>query len=309
MPRIPRLLIQGEPAVYHVISRTALPGFPMGDIEKEYLVNLIKKLSSVYFVEMLGFSAMSTHFHSVLRMHTGEGVSDEEIRERFRIYYGGDGKRKLMDGQIPGFRAKWESLSEYMKEVKQSFSRWYNKNHERKGTFWAERFKSLLVEEGDTLVKLLAYVDLNAVRAGIVQRPEEYRWCSYGYHIQAGNKGDFLSLDFGLKSFSDMDADKRLDYYRRFLYEVGWLPTEKGASISTEILEKEEKGEFKISKIDRFRNRTRYFTDSGVIGTKAFVSKCYWRFQHHFTCRHEKKPQAIKGLEDVFSLKKLRENL
>jgi hypothetical protein len=36
MARIPRLLMDGDPAVYHVISRTALPGFPLGDIEREH---------------------------------------------------------------------------------------------------------------------------------------------------------------------------------------------------------------------------------------------------------------------------------
>ena len=59
---------------------------------------------------------------------------------------------------------------------------------------WGERFKSLIVEDGLTLVNLLAYVDLNAVRAGIVKRPEEYRWCSLGYHVQSGNRDDLLKI-------------------------------------------------------------------------------------------------------------------
>ena len=62
MPRIARLVVKGEPAVYHVISRTALNGFVLGDVEKEYLVNHIKRLSSVYFTKVLGFCAMGTHF-------------------------------------------------------------------------------------------------------------------------------------------------------------------------------------------------------------------------------------------------------
>ncbi len=56
MPRIARLKIKGESGVYHVISRTALDGFVLGDVEKESLLNLIKRLSSVYFAEVLGFS-------------------------------------------------------------------------------------------------------------------------------------------------------------------------------------------------------------------------------------------------------------
>ncbi len=53
MPRIARLVVKGEPAVYHVVSRTALDGFVLVDIEKEYLLNLIKRLSLVHFTEVL----------------------------------------------------------------------------------------------------------------------------------------------------------------------------------------------------------------------------------------------------------------
>ena len=55
MPRIARMVLKGEPAVYHVISRTALDGFVLGDVEKDYLLKLIRRLSSVYFAEVLDF--------------------------------------------------------------------------------------------------------------------------------------------------------------------------------------------------------------------------------------------------------------
>jgi hypothetical protein len=45
MPRIARLKVKGEPPVYHVMSRTALDGFVLGDVEKEYLLDFIKRLS------------------------------------------------------------------------------------------------------------------------------------------------------------------------------------------------------------------------------------------------------------------------
>ena len=41
------------------------------------------------------------------------------------------------------------------------------------------RFKSVIVENGDTLINLLAYIDLNPVRANMVERPEDYRWEFY----------------------------------------------------------------------------------------------------------------------------------
>jgi len=55
MPRIARMIIKDEHAVYHVMSRTALDGFVLGDVEKEYLFNLIKKISTVYFLDFARF--------------------------------------------------------------------------------------------------------------------------------------------------------------------------------------------------------------------------------------------------------------
>ena len=44
MPRIARLKVTGEPAVYHVISRTALDGFVLGDVEKDFLLKLYEEM-------------------------------------------------------------------------------------------------------------------------------------------------------------------------------------------------------------------------------------------------------------------------
>ena len=99
-------MIKGEPAVYHVISRTALDGFVLGDVEKDYLLKLIKRLSSVYFSEVLGFCVMGNHFHILFRMHPGENYSHEEIRKRFALYYGKDHAKMFKDGQVPCFREK-----------------------------------------------------------------------------------------------------------------------------------------------------------------------------------------------------------
>lgn len=46
-------------------------------------------------------------------------------------------------------------------------------------------------------------IDLNPIRAGIVKRPEDYRWCSLGYHVQTGNKGKLLSVDCGMKEWNE----------------------------------------------------------------------------------------------------------
>jgi len=61
MPRISRMVIDDETAVYHVMSRTALGGFVIGDIEKDFMLNLIERYSALYFVEILGFCLMGNH--------------------------------------------------------------------------------------------------------------------------------------------------------------------------------------------------------------------------------------------------------
>ena len=309
MARIPRMLITGEPTVYHVISRTALDGFVLGDVEKDYLLKLIKHLSSVYFAEVLGFAIMGNHFHLLVRMHPGDGFSDEEIKRRFSIYYQHDDRRHLSEGMIQFFREKWANLSEYVREIKQTFSRFYNKRHQRKGFFWGDRFKSVIVDNGDTLINCLAYIDLNPVRAGICKVPEDYRWCSLGYHVQTGNKDGFLSLDFGLQAFGVSNDTQRLISYRKFVYEKGSISPGKGAVIESDILEQERKKGFAVGAKDRFRYRTRYFTDSGIIGTKEFVSCCYQKFKDYFSSRHEKRPQPVAGLEGIYSLKRLSEEI
>jgi hypothetical protein len=62
---------------------------------------------------------------------------------------------------------------------------------------------------------------------------------------------------------------------------------------------------YEISRIDRFRYRIRFFTDSGSIGTKDFVSDNYQRFKKVFMSKREKIPRPIAGLEGVYSLKRL----
>ena len=211
----------------------------------------------------------------------------------------------ITDDQVPFFKEKFSNLSEFLKERKQRFSRYYNKLHERRGYFWGDRFKSVIVEKGDTLINCLAYIDLNPIRAGLVAIPEDYRWSSMGYHAQTANKSAFLSTDFGLSAYGEMFGAERLTDYREFLYEKGAIETVKGMSINEAIVKKERDKDYKLTSIDRLRFRTRYFTDSGIIGTKGFVAHYYEMFKGCFNTSNEKKPKKISGLDGIYSLKRL----
>jgi REP element-mobilizing transposase RayT len=271
MPRTQRLKISDETAVYHVMSRTALDGFPLGDVEKDFMLDLIRRYATLYLVEILGFCLMGNHFHLLVKMFPEYKFTDEEIQKRYEDFYGDD--RAFSYGQVPSLREKLSNLSEFVREIKVGFARYYNRRHNRRGYFWGDRFKSVIVEKGETLVNCLAYIDLNPLRAGLVNRPEDYRWNSLGYHVQTNNRDNFLSTDFGLNEFNVKNEKERIRRYRRYVYEAGALDRpEKGIPkiIGDRILEKEQRREFELSRHDRFRYRTRFFTDSGVIGSKDY---------------------------------------
>ena len=351
MPRVSRMIVQNQTAVYHVMSRTALDGFPLEAFEKDFLLELIKRMSGLFFTEVYGFALMGNHFHLLVKMIPEDRFSDEAVKQRLVLFYG-EKKAPVDDGQLPFIRQKLGSLSEFIREIKVNFTRFYNKRHGRRGYFWGDRFKSVIVEEGETLINCLAYIDLNPVRAGIVERPEDYRWNSLGYHIQSKNKGGVLSTDFGLKEFNVKSGKERVRRYREYVYETGAIkpPTKPHSnshssatfvggvddsskysectsaaaspgrlgiisnakrndrSICGKIVTKERNRNFEISRTDRFLYRTRYFTDSGIIGSREFVFGTYQQFKHLFQCRHEKKPKSVKGLDGLFSLKRLSEN-
>jgi REP element-mobilizing transposase RayT len=156
---------------------------------------------------LLSYCIMSNHFHILLEvppMPEG-GISDEELLKRLRAIYS-DGVASIVEKDLAEARAKgltnhaeqihqrytyrMHDLSQFMKTVLQRMTRWYNLCHQRKGTLWEERFKSVIVESGVAARTMAAYIDLNPVRAGMVSDPAQYRWSSYGEAIGGGARGD-----------------------------------------------------------------------------------------------------------------------
>ncbi len=114
-----------------------------------------------------------------------------------------------------------------------------------------------------------------------------------------------------IQEFDVRNRKERVRRYRRYVYEAAALKRSRGKScimIDEKIIEKESKTDFKNTRAYKFRYRTRYFSDSGIIGSKAFVSRKYKQFKDIFHSKHEKKPKPIKGLDDINSLKRLSES-
>ena len=73
------------------------------------------------------------------------------------------------------FRKRMHDISIFIKELKGRFAQWYNRRHGRSGVLWTGRFKSVLLQDDQTVTIIAAYIDLNPVRAGLCEDPKEYR--------------------------------------------------------------------------------------------------------------------------------------
>src|SRR5690606_15140981 len=75
------------------------------------------------------------------------------------------------------------AIASMMRRVGQAYAQAFNQRHGRTGALWQGRFKSSLVETERYLLNVMRYIELNPVRAGIVDRPENYRWSSVHRHL------------------------------------------------------------------------------------------------------------------------------
>jgi putative transposase len=73
-------------------------------------------------------------------------------------------------------------LSRAMQSLGRRYVRYFNQRHVRTGTLWEGRFRAALITDERYWLTCMRYVELNPVRAGLTERPENYRWCSYRSH-------------------------------------------------------------------------------------------------------------------------------
>ena len=118
------------------------------------------------------------------------GVAKELADAREAVYTSESGMDEAVAAIHKRFTYRMQDLAEFMKGLLQRFTQWFNRAHSRSGTLWEDRFKSVIVEDGVAARTISAYIDLNPVRAGMVQDPADYRWSSYGEAVGGGAKGN-----------------------------------------------------------------------------------------------------------------------
>ncbi|MGK0177047.1 MAG: putative transposase [Lentimonas sp.] len=335
--RTKRIKIGGASAVYHCMTRTVNGEMLFEDREKEMLRKMLWQAADFSGVEILTYCIMSNHFHVLVHVPELEKLSDSELMRRYKVLYPKPTKfqtasTKVMEEKLQEegdeaevirrkLLARMGDVSEFMKTVKQRFSVWFNRNHRRYGTLWADRFKSVLVEgSGNPLQTMAAYIDLNPVRANIVEDPKGYRFCGYAEAV-AGERKAKLGLDFiwagsmKLKAMKDENHPFKevLQAHRMLIFGKGSSPwTHKGKLITHEaavkVLEKEQ-GQLPTAIL--LRCRVRYFTDGAVLGSAEFVRGFTGAWQRERGRKYPPKVNEMRGTDwgDLAVIQSLRRQI
>jgi REP element-mobilizing transposase RayT len=336
-----------KPAIYHCISRVVDRRFVLGDDEREKFRTFMRMQEKFSGCRVLSYCVMSNHFHLLLEvppMPEG-GLSDAELLQRLaatsseafvaevarelaearKTVAEGRGEEAVLVGRIHArFTYRMHNLSEFMKALLIRFTRWFNRRHERCGTLWEERFKSVIVESGTAARTVAAYIDLNPVRAGLVDDPADYRWSGYGEAVGGCVKGDSLTRSGARGNWKKareglvraclcdqgigFDSGKWPEVSRIYRRLMGMaLGRKKGASdakgrglVTKNTAELLESPDNETALPDpgmaaMLRHRIRYFTDGAVIGGRGFVNEVFAAARERFSAKRGDGARRLRG--------------
>ncbi|MFL0810702.1 MAG: transposase [Agarilytica sp.] len=143
MPRRARMYLAGVP--YHIVQRgnNREPCFFAVE-DYQFYLELLTELLPKYGVALHAYVLMTNHVHLLMTPNDSESISrlTRVLGSRYAFYI--------------------------------------NKTYKRTGTLWEGRHKSSAVDTENHLLKCYRYIELNPVAANMIERPEEYRWSSYG---------------------------------------------------------------------------------------------------------------------------------
>jgi putative transposase len=185
--------IQYEGALYHILSRGDGNDhiFP-SDIEKSYFLELLAKGTEKYGVEVYAYCIMSNHYHLL-------------------------------------FQTLKPNLSEFMHFLGSSYASFLAKKGWI-GHIFAGRYKSICVEHERYLLTLIKYIYRNPVEAAVVEKPEDYLWSSYFFHIYGKGTPTWLRKDWLVEYFGPgiREARKRfMEFINEGIGEPFHYPNEE----------------------------------------------------------------------------------
>ncbi len=201
---------------YHLVSRLAHRAFFLDDEEKDRAVALMRRVEEFSGVVVLAYAFMSNHFHIFVYVPSAEEIGEGEILRRIRVLCRDASLSQVVatwnrlkteeqelfkrarptKKYVPRFgaykssfvRRMWNS-AEFMRTFKQHFTMSFNGRREHSGTMFEGRYHERNhPAEGPAMWRTSAYIDINAWEAGMVERPEGYRWCSFAAAVRGDRK-------------------------------------------------------------------------------------------------------------------------
>lgn len=201
-----------ETPYYHVTSRCVRRAFLCGkdaysgrsyEHRRGWIEDRIRVLVSLFSIELCAYAVMSNHYHLVVKLNPGEAAtwSDSDVLERWTTLFRGPllvqqsraGKRMTpaeqdtLRSMATVFRGRLASLSWFMKCLNEPIARKANAEDNCSGHFWEARFHSQPLCSEQALIAAMAYVDLNPIRAGLAETPEQSSYTSFRARI-GGNR-------------------------------------------------------------------------------------------------------------------------
>ena len=290
--RTQRIKNDGE-GYYHLVSRCCRQLFMFDAGDKDMFVKMMRRVAYFSGIEVMSYCVMDNHFHIIAHIPEKQEVAEDVVLDRIRVLYGDSmlfetksrweefrksGLEFKVEEELEQYRRRMGDVSIFMQCLKQRFSIWYSHHHPGTGTLWQGRFGSTLIEgAGTALSAVSAYIDLNPVRAGIVDDPKDYRWSGYGAAID----GDADAMQ-GLAHLYDENAvgsDFMENYaadYRSKLYLKGDDVFDK-AKVEEVI---KNKGKLPLAVL--LRCKVRYFTRGTFFGSKEFVEAEFKQHRYAF---------------------------
>ncbi|NCD34311.1 MAG: hypothetical protein EOL87_12975 [Spartobacteria bacterium] len=311
-------------AYYHCMSRIVGREMLLGIREKEYMRRLIRRVEGFTGVRVLTYAVMTNHIHILLEepeRDAMQSITEEKLIRRLECLY--------TEAEVTEIRGRWtewdtaglvklvmedkqrylirmHDISEFMKQVKQRFSCWYNRHNGRYGTLWDHRFKSVLVEDGLALRTMAAYIEMNPVRAGMVDDPKVYRFCGLGEAMGgavAARQG-IMTLASGVERLDDavrakdsMDAWNAASnvYWERILMYEEMRKNSQFAMLDRDMIPDKLRKRMKISDFERLQCRSRYFCDGQVLGSKEFVEEFFEENTDYFGANRKTGARKMRG--------------
>ena len=290
--RTARIKMKGRSCYYHACARIAgsRDDYLFTDVDREKGMKIVSDLARLFFVEPISMCWMGNHWHLILYI-PDLPPGNQETAERYNRFYGKN--HVNLDpisnpGRCQKMAEQLTDISFFMRQIHQKFTFYINRVHNRRGTLWADRFKSTILEGEHALWNCVKYIELNAVRAGLIDDPADYRFCSWGNfcgrgkHVFGDNFVRHMRKSLGelAEDWTDEDvlAEFRGELARTISYESG---------ITENLHEIKETAKKKESMQVLFLRRTRHWTDGLIIGSKAFVQETGCQFYDHKRVMHK----------------------